>query len=215
MSAQNADNPSQLKKSKLTMTPISESLRLKLSDLGYTSFFTETSEPSAKDAITGKHMNNIHPSSIIYPGVTIGKNVHIGAFCVIGGPPEHREFIGKPHKSVRIGDNVFIGNHCTIDSGTTGDTVVESNIMILCHSHLGHDVRVCDGSFVSAGCVLGGHTTLRAEASMGLRSVTKPHVTIWEKAMLAMAGAATKNIPMGEIWAGVPAVFLKRNERKL
>ena len=33
-------------------------------------------------------MVDIHPTAVIYPGVTIGHNVTIGAFCIIGAPAE-------------------------------------------------------------------------------------------------------------------------------
>lgn len=160
-------------------------------------------------------MNNIHPTAWIYPGVTIGNNVSIGAYCVIGGPPEDRKFFGKPYKSVRIGNNVSISNHVTIDSGTLDDTVIESNILILCHSHIGHDSRICDGAFVGAGCVLAGHTTMKAESSVACGVITIPHKTLWEKSMAGAGAVVTKNIPMGEIWIGNPCRFLKKNLRKL
>jgi acyl-[acyl carrier protein]--UDP-N-acetylglucosamine O-acyltransferase len=160
-------------------------------------------------------MSDIHPTALIYEGVTIGKNVRIGAFCVIGGPPEDTKFFGKPHKSVRIGNNVYISNHVTIDSGTVEDTIIESNILILCHSHVGHDSRICDGSFIGAGCVLAGHTIMKAESSLACGVTILPRKTLWEKSMAGAGSIVTKNIPMGEIWMGNPARFLKKNTRKL
>ena len=206
---------------KWTTSPPWEGLRLKPWETGFTVSFSDPNSSFAKNAITERPMRPrfkgfVHPTAVVYPGVEIGENVYIGAFCVIGGKPESFEYFGdRPHRSVRIGNNVWLGNHVTVDSGTTGDTLIENDVTILCHSHVGHDSKICDRSFISASCTLGGHTTLKADASMGLRAVTKPRVILWEKAMLGMNSAAMKNIPMGEIHVGSPAVFLKKNTRKL
>lgn len=34
--------------------------------------------------------NFIHPTAIIYEDVEIGDNNYIGAYCIIGAPPEHK-----------------------------------------------------------------------------------------------------------------------------
>ena len=56
----------------------------------------------------------IHPTAIIYPGVKLGLNTKIGAFCIIGEPP-----IGKKIGDLEtvIGDNSIIRSHTIIYSG--------------------------------------------------------------------------------------------------
>jgi len=65
-------------------------------------------------------MSKIHPSAIIEDGATIGKNVTIGAFSIIG-------------KDVTIGDNTTIASHCVIE----GDTIIGENNEIFSHAVLG------------------------------------------------------------------------------
>lgn len=66
-------------------------------------FFVEKPEPG------------IHPTAIIHPEAKIGKNVSIGAYCVIG-----KATIGDNcilDTNVRIYDNVIMGHDCVIKAG--------------------------------------------------------------------------------------------------
>lgn len=57
----------------------------------------------------------IHPTAIIHPEAKIGKDVTIGAYCVIG-----KAFIGDYcviDSNVRIYDSVVMGHHCDIKAG--------------------------------------------------------------------------------------------------
>ena len=50
--------------------------------------------------------NKIHPTAIIYDNVTIGKNVYIGPYSIIGAPAEMEEyFFDQEGKGVMICDN--------------------------------------------------------------------------------------------------------------
>jgi acyl-[acyl carrier protein]--UDP-N-acetylglucosamine O-acyltransferase len=49
-------------------------------------------------------MSYIHPTAIIYPNVKIGKDVYIGAYCIIG----MNSTVTK--KTVMEANNCYIGN---------------------------------------------------------------------------------------------------------
>lgn len=58
---------------------------------------------------------SIHPTAIVDSEATLGKNVYIGPYCVIG-----KCVIGDDcilDSNVRIYDGVVIGHHCKVDSG--------------------------------------------------------------------------------------------------
>lgn len=57
-------------------------------------------------------MSNIHPTAIIEPGATIGKNVTIEAYAVIKGTV-------TLHDDVVIKSHVYLDGHTTIGEGTT------------------------------------------------------------------------------------------------
>lgn len=92
-----------------TITPIANKVLIKvknpkvaLAKVG-NYFFVEKPEPG------------IHPTAIIHPEAQIGKNVSIGAYCVIG-----KATIGDNcviDSNVRIYDCVLMGNRCVVKSG--------------------------------------------------------------------------------------------------
>jgi len=64
---------------------------------------------------TNEPVPGIHPTAIIHPKAKIGKNVHIGAYCVIG-----KATLGEGcviDTNVRIYDGVVMGSHCVIKAG--------------------------------------------------------------------------------------------------
>lgn len=76
--------------------------KLALAEIG-NYFFVEKPEPE------------IHPTAIIHPEAKIGKDVTIGAYCVIG-----KATIGDYcviDSNVRIYDSVVMGHHCEIKAG--------------------------------------------------------------------------------------------------
>ena len=76
--------------------------KLALAEIG-NHFFVEKPEPG------------IHPTVIIHPEARIGKDVTIGAYCVIG-----KATIGDHcfiDSNVRIYDSVVMGHHCEIKAG--------------------------------------------------------------------------------------------------
>jgi UDP-N-acetylglucosamine acyltransferase len=72
----------------------------------------------------------IHPTAIIYPNVKVGNNVYIGAYCIIGAPPEWKGH-EQDSKGVIIGDNVRNTGHVTIDSGAIEPTRIGDNCYIM------------------------------------------------------------------------------------
>jgi acetyltransferase-like isoleucine patch superfamily enzyme len=53
-------------------------------------------------------------------------------------------------------------------------------------------------------------TTLKRFAVVLCNAVVMPGVTLGEGAVLAAGAVATKDIPEWEVWAGVPARFLRK-----
>lgn len=149
----------------------------------------------------------IHHTAIIYPNVKLGKNIYIGCYSIIGGPPEHRDFWDKEYKSVVIGDNTRISNHVTIDAGTTQDTIIGKNCILLAHSHIGHDCMVSDNVTISCGALVGGHCVIEASCNLGLNSVIHQKITIPQGVMIGASAFVGKTLKMEPYrkYAGVPA----------
>ncbi len=119
-------------------------------------------------------------------GLTIGKHVHIASFAHVG--------IG--------GGTTVIGDFCNVSSGGRVISAVPCN----------------DAESHSAAAPEGMHpvekrtTTMEPYSSVLSNATVLAGVTLHEGAVLAAGGVATHDIPAWEIWAGVPAKFLRKRE---
>jgi len=157
----------------------------------------------------------IHPTSIIYPNVKIGKNVTIGPYCIIGAPAEDKKHWGQDAHIVEIGDNTIITGHVTIDAGTIENTKIGSNCFIMKGVHIGHDVQVGDNVTLSPHVVIGGHCHIGDGVNMGIASVTHQRCVIPDNCMIGMNATITKKTQMTEngCYVGTPARWLRENKK--
>lgn len=159
--------------------------------------------------------NNIIGFGVVIEGdVTIGDNNHIRPFTVIGTPPEKHGFF-KTHGKVIIGNNNEISEHVTIHS-SAGDmpTEIGNNCILMTKVHIGHDAKIMDNVTISSAAIIGGHCIIMRFANIGLNATIHQNVVIGSCAMIgagAFVGKKT-HISPGNIYSGVPAKFLKRNE---
>ena len=122
----------------------------------------------------------------IYKTAKIGKNVSIGMFAEIGN-------------NVVIGDNTRIGAGAYIPEGV----IIGDNVFIAPHVIFSNDTyppspkeqwkytAVCNGASIGAGAnILAG-------------------VLIGVNSLVGMGSVVVKDIPDNQIWAGVPATFLR------
>lgn len=162
-------------------------------------------------------MNNIHETAIIYPGVVIGENVYIGAYCIIGAPAENKKTWNDGSKAkVYIGDNAIIHGHVTIDSGTEQTTYIGSDTFIMKGCHIGHDAFIGIGVTMSPHTLIGGFARIGLRTNMGMGSVVHQRVQVPEGCMIGMNTTITKKSilePHG-VYIGSPAKFIRWNKRK-
>lgn len=158
--------------------------------------------------------NNIHPTAVIGPNVTMGNNNYIGPYCVIGMPGEHREKWGTD-KGVVIGDGNVITGHVTIDSGIEEHTIILNDCFIMKHSHIGHDARIGDSVTISCGAKIGGHAVVDQHATIGLNAVIHQFNQIKEWAMIGMGAVVPKKVSIkaGHTYVGNPARCIGVNRK--
>ena len=162
-------------------------------------------------------MNNIHPTAIVYPNVKLGDNVYIGAYCIVGSPPEYpNRRPEEPCGGVIIGDNTILHKLITIDAATKeGDfTVVGNNCTFMCGSHLGHDVVLYDNVTLSCGVKVGGYSIVCDYSTIGLNASVHQKSFIPKGTMIG-ANAFYKGVYEKEfqIFVGVPAKIIGENWR--
>lgn len=158
-------------------------------------------------------MNYIHPTAIVRNNVILGDNVYIGAYSVIGGPPEHREFWDKDYGTVIIGNNVRISNHVTVDAGTTGATFIDHDCVLLAHSHVGHDANIGEGATISCGVRIGGHALIGKGTNVGLNACVHQKVIVPDGCMIGMGAIVNKSTALQpySVYVGNPAKYLRPN----
>jgi UDP-N-acetylglucosamine acyltransferase len=162
-------------------------------------------------------MTHIHPTAVIYQGVEVGENVYIGAFCVIGAPPEHDAFPMHIGGMVIICEGAHIDGASTIDSGTESYTVIGANTRIMKQCHVGHDATIGQHVHLAPGAKIGGHAEIGDYANIGLNATVHQNVTVPPGCMIGQSCAVVKSTQMQpfQVYAGVPAHHIRENTKAI
>jgi len=171
----------------------------------------------------------IEAGAVIQSGVVIGANCHIGANSVLshcdiasnvtigagtvvgdsgfGFVMTKDGAIRLPHVGiVRIADGCGIGNQCSIDRGSLGDTVLGRSVMIDNMCHIAHNVQIGDRSIMAGQCGISGSVTIGADVQIGGQVGIAQHVTIGDGAVLTARSGVIKDVLPNTQMAGFPAV---------
>ncbi len=122
-------------------------------------------------------------ATFVHPTAYIAPNVELGPGCVI-------------MPMVAISSNTKLGKGC---------------IAMVC-STIGHDNVIGDFCHIAAQACVGAFLNIGKGVHIGLNSTIREHITIADYATLGMGAVLTKNIGFKEIWAGMPAKFLRMAE---
>lgn len=155
----------------------------------------------------------IHPTALIADNVVIGDNCYIGPYCLIGEPAEHKKFWGKKEWGVIISNDCVLTGHCTVDAGTVGNTILQRNVWMLKHSHVGHDAYIGEDAVISVGAIIGGHTIIETDCNIGLNASIHQNVCVPPGCMIGMGTVVTKKTEMQPYskYVGNPARYLSPN----
>jgi acyl-[acyl carrier protein]--UDP-N-acetylglucosamine O-acyltransferase len=160
-------------------------------------------------------MVDIHETAVIYPGVTLGHNVTIGPFCIIGAPAETKKHDGQHGFGVVIGNNVTIHGHATIDAGSQRPTIIDDGAYIMKTVHIGHDSIIHKNVTISPHVVVGGFVEIHEQTNIGMNATIHQRLTIPSKCMLGMGAIITKKTPLepNTVLVGNPARIIRNNNR--
>ncbi len=129
----------------------------------------------------------IHHNVVIYPNVAIGSNVEIESGCVIGSKGfgyEKNESAGYEHfphlGGVVIGDDVEIGANTCIDRGTLGDTVVGEGSKVSNFCQIAHNAVIGENCLITGKAQIGGGATIGRNSYIGPSVVISNKVNIGE-----------------------------------
>ena len=187
----------------------------------------------------------VHPSTVIYPNVFLGKNVHIGAQCilypgvyiadhtniednVIIGPNTVIGFDAFYYKkkgsnydrliscgAVHIESNVEIGALCTVDRGVSGITRIGHGTKIDNQVHVGHDTLIGANVLIAAGCGISGCVHIENNATIWGQVGMASGVKVGKNATILGQSGLTKDVPEGAEFFGTPAGPVKNKFKEL
>ncbi|MDD5428409.1 MAG: sugar phosphate nucleotidyltransferase [Candidatus Omnitrophica bacterium] len=174
----------------------------------------------AKELMLGGVTIEDPASTVIYPGVKIGKDTTIRSNTVIEAGVEIGEgcTIGpftRIRPKVSIGDNVEVGNFVELNRTTVG-----SDSKIKHHSYLG-DAVIGKKVNIGAGTITANYdgknknkTIIEDGAFIGVGAVLIAPIKIGAMAMVGAGSVVPKNhdVPKGKIVVGVPARIYKKRK---
>jgi UDP-N-acetylglucosamine acyltransferase len=159
--------------------------------------------------------NEIHPTAIIGPGVTMGKNNKILPYTIIWGPTTigDNNIIG-PHavigstgqdsrnprydssaSPIEIGNNNIIREFTAVQKPAYRDiTRIGNDVFLMQGVHIPHDAILHDNVIIAPNTVLGGIVTLMKAANIGIGVSFHQFSVIGQYSMVAMGATIVKNV---------------------
>ena len=159
----------------------------------------------------------IHPTATVYhERVTLGENVYIGPYCIIGGAPEYpNRHPNEPCGKVHIGKKTILHGYNSVDAASDPNSLtrIGAYCTLMKGAHVGHDSKLNEGVTLSCGAKIGGFSYLRMNCTVGLNATLHQYSSLHRGTMIG-ANAFFKGKTSGqyETWAGVPARFIKVNQ---
>lgn len=143
--------------------------------------------------------------------IKIGDNVRINSAPIhVGGSDRRTAFRIGRRGILTIKDRVGMSNttiNC-FNSVTIGEDVLIGGgceIMDTDFHQISHYDRI-----KNKGCIPSAPIVIEKKAFVGGMSIIKKGVTIGEGSLIGTGSLVVKNVPPYEIWAGVPAKFIKK-----
>lgn len=111
------------------------------------------------------------------------------------------------HPSAVLARSTSIGAGTAVLAGViaTADVAIGAHVIIMPSVVLTHDDIVGDFATIAAGTRLSGGVRVGAGAYIGAGALVREDKTIGEGSLIGMGSVVLRDVPAGEVWAGVPA----------
>jgi UDP-3-O-[3-hydroxymyristoyl] glucosamine N-acyltransferase len=160
--------------------------------------------------------------TVIYDRVSLVRNCKIGNNCTIQSgvtigfdgfayerlPNGNLE--GFPHfAGVIIGNNVDICSGSQIARGSLTDTLIDDGTKLDALVYVAHNVKIGKNCQLAGGTIVGGSAKIGDECWTGIHSSIKQKIHIGRNVIVGAGATVLRDVPDGDIVAGVPAKSIK------
>jgi sugar O-acyltransferase (sialic acid O-acetyltransferase NeuD family) len=111
------------------------------------------------------------------------------------------------HPSATVAASAQVGPGSVVHAGCvlTADIAIGAHVAVMPHVVLTHDDVVDDYVSFGAGVLVAGGVRIDSGAYVGAGARIRENLVIGSWSMIGMGAVVTRNVPSGEVWAGVPA----------
>jgi sugar O-acyltransferase (sialic acid O-acetyltransferase NeuD family) len=127
----------------------------------------------------------------------------------LGLPAERYATVVHPAASLSSSSSVGPGSVLLANAVLTAAVRVGAHVAVMPHVTLTHDDVIEDFATLASRSALGGGARVSRGAYIGAGSIIGQGLAIGELALVGMGAVVTKDIPAREVWAGVPARWMR------
>ncbi|MFC4588899.1 acetyltransferase [Sphaerisporangium corydalis] len=127
----------------------------------------------------------------------------------LGLPVERYATLVHPAAAVSRTSSIGPGSVVLAQVVLTAAVTVGAHVSVMPHVTLTHDDVIGDFATLAAGARLAGGVHVERGAYIGSGALVRETLTIGSYALVGMGSVVTRDIPPREVWAGVPARFVR------
>ncbi|MBX3376838.1 MAG: acyl-ACP--UDP-N-acetylglucosamine O-acyltransferase [Phycisphaeraceae bacterium] len=130
--------------------------------------------------------------------LTVGNGTTMYPFACIGFNAQDFKFKpGDPTAGVVIGQNSVLREYVTVHAATKADqpTRIGDNVLMMCHSHVGHDAAIDNRVILVNGASLAGHSHVAEGATLSAYACLHQFGRVGKMAFISASVAVANDVP--------------------
>jgi UDP-3-O-[3-hydroxymyristoyl] glucosamine N-acyltransferase len=113
--------------------------------------------------------------------------------------------------AVQIGDDVELGAHSAVDSGTIRPTMVGDRVKMDNYCHIGHNAKIGNDCLFAARCAIAGSSVIGKNVVFGGMVGVSDNISVGDNVVAAGGTIMLSKVPAGRVMMGYPAVKMDQH----